>query len=175
MSDAPYETLSERVDQFHIRVSGTYPEAMNCGAGCSSCCHQHLSVVPLEWERIRRAVESLPAATRDRISTRVKAGRADARCPLLGDDDRGQGFEARPMSCRSHGLPIQVGEPPVRDVCPLNFTEGPAIEDLESDLLLDVERVNQMRGLMCTLEGHDATARVDLIEGLSELLSSPGE
>lgn len=79
------------------------------------------------------------------------------------------------MICRSHGLPIQVGDPPVRDVCPLNFTEGPPLEDLETELLLDVERINQMLGLMCTLEGQDLTERVDLFDGLSELLSSPSE
>ena len=175
MSHKPYETLSDRVDLFHVRVNDSYPEALNCRVGCSSCCHQHLSVVPLEWRRIRAAVESLSTASREGLARRVQAGRSDPRCPLLGDDERCQVYDARPMICRSHGLPIQIGIPPVRDVCPLNFTDGPHIESLESDLVLDVERINQMLGLMCTLEGDDPTARVDLFDGLSELLNSPGE
>ncbi len=175
MSEKPYETLSERVNQFHVRVARSHPRALKCGAGCSSCCHQHLSVVPLEWSRIRGAVEALPRERREDLHERVKTGRSDLRCPLLGDDERCLVYEARPMICRSHGLPIQIGSPPVRDVCPLNFTEGPDLETLDSDLILDVERINQMLGLMCTLEGGDPTARVDLFDGLSVLLSSPSE
>lgn len=175
MSEKPYETLSERVNLFHVRVAQSHPRALKCGAGCSSCCHQHLSVVPLEWSRICEAVEALPGASREGLQERVKAGRADPRCPLLGDDERCLVYEARPMICRSHGLPIQIGSPPVRDVCPLNFTEGPDIETLDSELVLDVERINQMLGLMCTLAGSDPTARVDLFDGLSTLLNSPSE
>ena len=165
-----YQELAQQVDGFHRRVDAVWPGAMVCGKGCSLCCHRHLSVVPLEWERIARAVTSLDEATRRELQARLETAEGDPRCPLLDAEGSCRVYEARPMICRSHGLPIQVGEPPVRDVCSLNFTDGPPMEDLEADLVLDVDRLNVTLGVMSSLAGGDPRDRIELIAGLRRLL-----
>ena len=173
MSNTPYDELCGKVDAFHDRVVGAHKDALTCHAGCSQCCHQHLSVVPLEWHRIAVAVDSLPTAAREALKTRVHRGRQDPRCPLLDDTGRCRVYAARPMICRTHGLPIRIGEPPRRDVCPLNFPTGPSLDKLDDTVILDVNRVNAMLGLMTQLSGEDPTDRVDLFDGLGALLETP--
>ena len=56
--DARYDELAAKVDAFHDRVETRHPGALTCHAGCSRCCHQHLTVVPLEWARLADAVEA---------------------------------------------------------------------------------------------------------------------
>ena len=165
----PYDELSARVSAFHVRVSDRHPGGLTCHAGCSSCCHRHLSVMTLEWSRIAEAVSSLEPSHQEALRTRLEAGRSDPRCPLLDDEGRCRIYEARPMICRTHGLPIQVGEPPKRDVCPLNFPDGPEVETLDDDLVLDVNRLNLTVGVIAEMEGTDPTERVDLFDGLADL------
>lgn len=166
-----YDELTARVDAFHVRVDVAHPGALTCRAGCSMCCHQHLSVLTYEFRRIAAAVGRLPAATLDALAERATAGREDPRCVLLGEDDHCLVYDARPMICRSHGVPVQVGDPSERDVCPLNFVDGPEIGDLDDELVLDVERLNVLLALIDRFDGGgDGASRVDLIEGLAALL-----
>jgi hypothetical protein len=127
----------------------------------------------LEWAPIAEAVSGLSEEETDAIRARLEAGRADPRCPLLSDAGQCRVYDARPMICRSHGLPIQVGEPPQRDVCPLNFPEGPPVETLEADVVLDVNRLNATVGLISQLTGLPPEDRVDLFDGLKALLTDP--
>ena len=167
-----YEQLAAKVDAFHDRVTDAHPGALTCHSGCSRCCEVHLSVLPLEFERIEAAVLLLSAEERESIAARVAAGKQDARCPLLDDAGRCRVYEARPMICRSHGLPIQVGEPPVWDVCPLNFPDGPDLATLDPDTVMNVETVNFILGMMTRVRGEDPLARVDLYEGLAKTLQA---
>lgn len=171
----PYEELSTRVSAFHVRVNDRHPDALTCHAGCSTCCERHLSVMALEWGHIAEAVSSLDPAHQEALRARLEAGRSDPRCPLLDDDGRCRVYDARPMICRTHGLPIQVGEPPKRDVCPLNFPDGPEVEALEDDLVLDVNRLNVTVGLIAQVAGTDPTERTDLFDGLTNLLAKNAE
>jgi len=143
---------------------------MTCRAGCSQCCHQHLSVVPLEFRRVAEAVLTLPDDARSALRERVQAGRDDPRCPLLDDTGQCRVYAARPLICRSHGLPIQVDGR--RDVCPLNFTAGPAVGDLAPEVVFSVDSANAILGVMSQLAGDDPIARVDLIDGLKSLLET---
>ena len=164
-----YDELSTRVDAFHQRVDRAFPGALTCQVGCSPCCHQHISVLTYEFRRIAAAVGSLSAADQEAIAARVADGTDDPRCPLLDAQGRCRTYDARPMICRSHGLPVQAGEPVRRDVCPLNFPDGPGIEELDDHLVLDVERLNVLLGLIDRLDGGGDGSRVDLITGLRAL------
>ena len=169
-----YEQLSARVDAFHRRVRRAHPGALTCHAGCSMCCHQHLTVIGFEFKRIVAAVAALSAPQLSALAQRLGAGREDPRCPLLDAAGRCLTYEVRPMICRSHGVPIEVGEPSVRDVCPLNFVDGPDIEGLDDSLVLDVDRLNVMLGLIDRFDGAGDGSRVDLLDGLAALLGLPG-
>jgi Fe-S-cluster containining protein len=174
MSDS-YQQLADKVDAFGERVDARYPNALTCHAGCSQCCLVHLTVLPLEFERIEAAVLALPAADQEALSARVRAGKADPRCPLLDDSGQCRVYAARPMICRSHGLPISVGDPQVWDVCPLNFPEGPDLAALDPDVVMNVSTVNVILGMMSHVRGEDPTQRIDLFEGLSRVLQDSEE
>ncbi len=167
--DDGYRALCTKVASFGERVIQRYPGAITCESGCSGCCHVHLSVVGTEFERLSNEVVMLSDEQQDAIRDRVEAGRDDSRCLLLDDDGRCRVYDARPMICRSHGLPLLAGKPPRRDVCPLNFEDGPTLDDLDDDTVLDVEKINAILFVVDRLEGGDGT-RVDLFEGLAEVL-----
>ena len=171
MSDSAerYARLCNKIARFEARVSARYPKALTCHGGCSGCCHVHLSLVSIEFERIARALMTFGPAALAELRVRLERGRDDPRCPLLNDQGRCQVYAVRPVICRSHGLPVQVGEPPSRDVCPLNFSAGPALEELEAEVVLDVERVNTVLGLIDRLAGGHGE-RIDLLEGLKAVL-----
>jgi hypothetical protein len=132
---------------------------------------RHLSVVRFEFERIARAVLALPEDDREALRRRLESGREDPRCVLLDDEGRCRVYEARPLICRSHGLPIRVGSPPRRDVCSLNFTEGPSVQDLAEDVVLDAERLALVLGIIDRLASGPDAPRVGLLDGLKLLIS----
>lgn len=164
--------LHERIATFHIRVEGKYQGAMACRRGCSDCCHQHLSVYAFEFERIKHAVDRLQEDAKADLRDRLSVGASDPRCPLLDERGACRVYEARPTICRSHGLPIHVGDPPRRDVCPLNFQDGPAAHDLPDEDVLNVNSVNAILGVLDHVEGDGAGKRIALIDGLSQHLAA---
>lgn len=177
MSDGEqhYLALAAKVDAFFARVRERYPGALRCDLGCSACCHQHLTVVSSEFRRVAAAALVLPEVARDALRARLDAGRDDPRCPLLDDAGACRVYAARPLICRSHGVPVAVpagpeGEATRRDVCPENFSAGPALDDLDADCVLDVSHLDRVLGVIDHLAGGDG-GRVDLFDGLRALLA----
>lgn len=84
-----------------------------------------------------------------KVLERDRQGQSVA-CPLLVDD-RCSIYEARPLICRTQGLPLLVeaedGEQEV-DFCPLNFTEAGAVEDLDEDHLIPLDAMNMRLALI---------------------------
>lgn len=97
-----------------------------------------MTVTPVEAEEIRDAVADLPPDVRQRARERARLDAPD-RCAALEADGRCAIYQARPLVCRSHGLPVRMVSPrglPVVDACVLNFTErGPA--EADADCILD--------------------------------------
>ena len=99
-----YRRLRDKVDAFFVRVQERHGADMECKSGCHDCCHQRLSVAPIEAETIRAALAQLPPDVRARIADRAARGidcaaLEDGRCTIYAD---------RPLVCRSHGLPIRL-------------------------------------------------------------------
>ncbi len=70
-----------------------------------------------------RLLKTLPDQQSREIRAHVTRQKGGARCPLLRDE-RCLLYEARPIICRTHGLPIvytQEGAQ-ISDCCPLNLT-----------------------------------------------------
>lgn len=65
-----------------------------------------------------------------------------AFCPLLSEAQC-MLYEARPIICRTHGLPLVVTEGDEKrvDVCPLNCRN---LEKLPGEAVLDLERINTL-------------------------------
>ena len=167
---AGYAALDEKLAAFDARVRARYPASLQCNKGCAMCCHQHLSVVGAEFLCIAQAVRGLPVEARAALRERVEAGRDDPRCVLLDDAGLCRVYEARPTICRSHGLPVRVDG--ARDVCPLNFAgDGPGLDEVAEDCVLDLEHVDSVVGLVDRLAGGDPLARVDLFDGVAAVLA----
>jgi len=168
-----YLALVAKVDAFGRAVATRRADDLQCRAGCSACCAVELSVSGVEAARIEEALEALDAEARARV-----AGRASrrGRCVMLEDDGRCAVYEARPLVCRTQGLPLAYprGTLPAEAVrargggdreityCPLNFeARGPDAGDV-----LDAERVDRTLALINRLraEGRrsDPLARVPL-------------
>lgn len=149
MTDA-YQKFIAQVDKLLVRLTARYASHLTCRAGCSGCCHHHLSVFSVEAAHVRRAVAALPAETRARVAQQARlvnareAAGAAVACPLLVDD-RCSIYEARPLICRTQGLPLLIaaedGAQEV-DFCPLNFVAPGAVDDLDEDNLAPLDALN---------------------------------
>lgn len=112
--------LTRKVDAFFERVTARHGTDMQCATGCSDCCHVRLTVTGVEAGAIRALVTGWPD---DRRRDLAATGPTD-RCAALDPAGRCKIYEARPLVCRSHGVPIRLrqGALPVVQTCHRNFT-----------------------------------------------------
>lgn len=136
---ANYLAFLERVDGLCGQISARLAGEIRCKAGCSGCC-RHLGLFPVEAANLADTVGRLPEALRNLL-----AGRTDwteeTSCPLLLDDCC-LVYSARPVICRTHGLPLlaEVAGEKVVDFCPENFR---GVSSLSGDMVIDLETVNR--------------------------------
>jgi Fe-S-cluster containining protein len=149
------EALAEKADAFFARVRARYPDALACGPGCASCCAPHLEVTPLEARALGQHVASLPPHEREALAARARAGRDDA-CVALDPEGRCDVYRARPLVCRTHGVPIRLAsaEPvksrralPMLSVCERNFRELD-LADVSPDCVLDQTTLSTVLGAL---------------------------
>jgi uncharacterized protein len=91
----------------------------------------------VEGVALALALQSLPAEQRDHLRRKARESRPDGPCPLL-EAGACLLYPARPVICRTHGLPILASEGRV-DFCPRNFG---GLATLPGDAVLDLERLN---------------------------------
>jgi Fe-S-cluster containining protein len=145
-----YRQLIEQVDELTAKLSVHYASHLVCRAGCSGCCHHHLSVFAVEAEAVREAIVALPNQIRGVIEQQARevikreAACEPVACPLLVEN-RCSIYEARPLICRTQGLPLLLeaedGAQEV-DFCPLNFTTPEAIDVLDENHLVPLDDLN---------------------------------
>jgi hypothetical protein len=149
-----YRAVVARVDAFAAAVAERRSADLRCSAGCDGCCRVELEVSPVEAASVREALARMPRADREALRRRASAASSEARCAMLGDDGRCAIYEARPLVCRTQGLPLRyppgfvpadaiglrLGEHGDVTWCPLNFTDAsPRGEDV-----LDAELVDRL-------------------------------
>jgi len=162
-----YDELTAKVDAFFARVQARHGCDMQCGTGCSDCCHVRLSVTGVEANAIRELVASWPAERRAALAERARGARID-RCAALDDAGRCAIYAARPITCRSHGAPIRMaarqreGSLPVVHNCFRNFTHTTP----DADCVLDQETLSALVLAVNRDAGRD-DARIDLAELLA--------
>jgi hypothetical protein len=136
--DNYYEFLA-KVGLFCRRVEQEFGAHLACRAGCDGCC-RHISLFWVEAVALAKALNGLPSGEAARIRARASGVSPDDPCPLL-EDGRCLLYAARPIICRTHGLPlltIRHGERSV-DFCPLNFQ---GIDSLPGSAVIDLDRLN---------------------------------
>ena len=164
---ANYFALRDRVDAFAGRVTESFATALACRAGCDSCC-RHLTLFPVEAHALALALQSLPIAEQETIRKRAHAATPDA-CPLLADG-MCLLYAARPLICRTHGLPLLMVTENTKtvDYCPLNFT---GVESLPGWAVLDLNQLNAALATVNALFAReyladDAVIRLTIAEAL---------
>jgi hypothetical protein len=112
--------LTRKVDAFFVRVAERHGTDMQCETGCSDCCHVRLTITQIEASAILAHVTAWPVERRRALA---ETGAAD-RCAALDGDGRCKIYDARPLVCRSHGVPIRLrrGALPIVEACHRNFT-----------------------------------------------------
>lgn len=158
------DELNAKIDDFFARVEAHHGEDMQCHTGCSDCCRVRLTITRAEAAAVRAAVTNWPVVQRRALAP-TAADPADA-CAALDANGRCRIYDARPVVCRSHGVPIRMrsGALPVVESCFRNFTHtAPA-----ADCILDQTTLSALTLAVDRAAGGDGT-RVDLAALLAEL------
>jgi len=168
MARSRLDELYEKADAFFERVATVHPTELACASGCHDCCAPGLTVTAVE----AAAIEAYLASQSERPAL---AHRAD-RCAALGVDGRCTIYAARPLVCRTHGVPIRLGAEagrrslPMLDVCPKNF-EGVDLTTLEPRVILDQATLSTILGAVDAAAGAEGVASrervsiADLVRG----------
>lgn len=145
-----YSNLLGDVDSLAEQLTKRYRSQLACRAGCSSCCGHDLSIFEAEAAAVRSALPALPIHVRERVIHQARLVQARkvreeyVACPLLVDDLCAI-YDARPIICRTQGLPLlytaEDGRQEV-DYCRLNFTRPAATQDLDPDHLVQLDELN---------------------------------
>ncbi len=158
-----YAALVAKVDAF-FGAAARRGADLACGAGCSACCRVELSVSPVEAALVERAVR-----------TRGPWEPAAEGCAMLDAEGRCAVYDARPLVCRSQGLPLAYPEGTVTpgairghagsaelSWCPLNFRRRPPV----SADVFDARRADEALALVnrafCAERGRDPLERIPL-------------
>ncbi len=153
-----YQSVIEGVDGVVAELAKLHDKQIRCLPGCCQCC-TITSVLAIEAAIIRQAVAGLDARDADKIKQHQ-----DASCPFLVDSLCAI-YAARPLICRTHGLPIAYidyeQEAVEVSVCPLNFS---ADYVFEQDDLFFIDNYNTRMGQLnlayCAANGLDAKSRI---------------
>ena len=136
---ANYRQMIARIDDLCRGIEAALRGQISCSEGCSACCTA-ITIFPVEAAALRSALEALPVAEAATIRCHVTEHAAGERCPLLSHD-RCLLYAARPIICRTHGLPILYTDSEERriDCCPMNLD---GCETLSGAAVIDLDRLN---------------------------------
>jgi uncharacterized protein len=160
-----YLALVQRVDDLCSATHSQFEEEISCRPGCDACC-RHLSICAVEAAAITEALSALPAPAAAEIREAARAAMLKDRCPLL-HNGLCRLYEARPIICRTHGLPLLISREGERgvDFCPENFK---GVESIPGSAIIDLERLNSVLTAVNALflQSHPGGERLTIAEAL---------
>lgn len=126
------------VDQTMDRLRERFPAEIACNKGCADCCAAVFDVSLIEALFLLAHFRQLPEAERLEILARAETAltawqeltagdgelaTARIRCPLLNANNVCGAYPARPINCRTYGVPTVIGG--AAHVCGLShFDQG---------------------------------------------------
>ena len=135
---AKLQHLYQFVDQTMAMLFERFPDEVRCGKGCTDCCNAVFDLSYIEAANLLSLFRDLPPEIQNEILARcptaeqqwleIAAGRNDPstariRCPLLSDQGLCHCYAARPINCRTYGVPTVIHG--AAHVCGLsNFSKG---------------------------------------------------
>ena len=151
----PIVSLQENASGFFDKIAEKHPTQMECKQGCSKCCQTDISVFEIESERITDWFSGLTIENQEELKLLWGTPQQVGYCTFLYKDQCTI-YEARPLICRTQGLPLFVASENVLDYCPLNFKAGdPPKEDW-----LNLERMNTLLSFAASNAGLDKRIRL---------------
>ncbi len=146
------ENIYREIDGIVSEMLVAYPSMVKCKIGCADCCHAVFDVSLVEGQLILEAFKSLDRSSRREIARRAakamkqwkklldmadgleEIGRERIRCPFLDKKNVCSIYAARPVNCRTYGIPLEING--VARVCGLSgFIEGESYQSLNMDKL----------------------------------------
>lgn len=165
-----YKQLVARVDALCDVISSSLGGQITCSAGCSSCCTA-ITVFPVEAAVMRETLDSFPALQAEEIRRHVLEHADGERCPLLLHHHCLL-YDARPIICRTHGLPIIYTHNGQRnsDCCPLNMNET---ESLSGAQVVDLDKLNTLLAAVNSIylsrsDGAESPERLTIAEVITK-------
>ncbi|MFZ5776400.1 MAG: YkgJ family cysteine cluster protein [Thermodesulfobacteriota bacterium] len=162
------ESLFATIDQAFAQVAADHQEEVRCGRGCDDCCHAVFDVSLVEAVAVRQAFDRLDEAAREAVrqeavkalaawqallAAKTDLAVARIRCPLLDDAGSCRCYAARPVNCRTYGIPTVIQGK--AHVCGLS-----GFEPGKSYPVIRLEAIQQaLYGLSCQLGGEGAASR----------------
>lgn len=116
-------SLFDAIEKAFASVRKAHPEAVACGKGCSDCCHAVFDVSLAEAVNLQACFQQLGPGVRRQISeaaheahqawnqamdSRFDSSLVRIRCPLLDEQGICLCYEARPVNCRTYGIPTVI-------------------------------------------------------------------
>jgi len=112
-----YLQLRTEISEISEKLGRLHKNEMACKKGCSSCC-MNFQVLPVEYFSMLEQLKANPPQQFRELDSE------DEDCNFL-IEDMCQVYAARPIICRTHGLPLlfmnQEGDAWELSACPLNF------------------------------------------------------
>lgn len=136
-----YKQLIDRVDALCATITEALGEEIVCSAGCSSCC-KSITIFPVEAAAIKEQLNNILPHQSDEIRKHVLAYADSEHCPLLFNQQCLL-YEARPIICRTHGLPIvyDFDSQLKSDCCPMNLVN---YKSLSGTNVIDLDKLNTL-------------------------------
>ncbi len=156
--------LAQKVDAFFAQVHQRHGDAMECRAGCSDCCVAGLTVTLVEAAAIARHLLAAGGGL---------APHAGPGCAALDGAGQCRIYPARPLVCRSQGVPVRLRDDvtrlPVVTACDKNFPAGTdVIDPLDQETLSTI--LAAVEAAFCADAGIEPGARISL----ADLVADPG-
>jgi len=136
-----YHNFVAKVDSLCQKIVAEYYEQMACRKGCDGCC-LHFSLFWVEAVSLAAALQELPERRVMQIRESARVASPEGPCPLI-ENGCCILYAARPIICRTHGLPILTREDdkPTVDFCPKNFRD---IDSLPGYAVIDLDPMNTL-------------------------------
>ncbi|MBC8181113.1 YkgJ family cysteine cluster protein [candidate division KSB1 bacterium] len=136
-----YQNLLHKIELVIKKLSDYYAEHIICKPGCSSCCEVERTVLSLEAYVAEQQLLTLSTQRIKKLRNRHRKN--DDLCPMLWNK-MCVIYPARPVICRTHGLPIFYHEAEITfvDYCRLNFTKLPENYNFLNKNVLDLTKFN---------------------------------
>lgn len=151
----PVITLQENASEFFDKIQKKHSVVMECKAGCFKCCMTDISVFEIEADRITDWFSALNESSKVDLLKKWNGPVEKGACTFLYEGQCSI-YEARPLICRTQGLPLYVATDNVLDYCPLNFKEG----DPEKADWLNLERMNTLLSFAAKTTGRETRVRL---------------